>query len=52
MAKITCGLGTSHIPLLGHIIDKGDSGDEKWAPIFDGYQFTKKWIREQKPDVV
>lgn len=52
MAKITSGLGTSHIPLLGYMVDKGESHLEKWAPIFDGYTFTKKWVREQKPDVV
>lgn len=52
MAKIIAGLGTSHIPLLGHIIDKGESRAENWAPIFDGFQFTKRWIKEQKPDVV
>ena len=52
MAKITSGLGTSHIPLLGYLMDKGESHLEKWTPIFKGYEFTKKWIREQKPDVV
>lgn len=52
MAKIHAGLGTSHIPLLGRIIDIGDSDKTEWAPVFSGFDFTKRWIAEQKPDVV
>lgn len=52
MAKITAGLGTSHIPLLGRIIDTGDSDKPEWAPVFKGFEFTKEWVETQQPDVV
>ncbi len=52
MAKITAGVGTSHVPLLGRIVDINQTEAEEWQPIFSGYDFTKKWIAEEKPDVV
>ena|SRR5947209_4750448 len=52
MARVSAGLGTSHIPAVGAAIDLGKMGDEYWKPVFAGYEWTKKWEREQKPDVV
>lgn len=52
MANIHAGLGTSHIPLLGRIIDIGDSAKPDWAPVFSGFEFTKQWIQKQAPDVI
>lgn len=52
MARITAGVGTSHVPLLGRLMDIGVSRTEKWDPVYKGYDFSKKWIAEQKPDVI
>ncbi|MGL6160159.1 class III extradiol dioxygenase subunit beta [Microbulbifer sp.] len=52
MARITAGIGTSHVPLLGRIIDIGESETEQWNPVFSGYDFTRQWIADEKPDVV
>lgn len=52
MARITAGVGSSHVPLLGRIIDTNQSGVEQWQPIFSGYDFTRQWIAQEKPDVV
>lgn len=52
MAKITAGLATSHVPAIGAAIDLGKSGDDYWKPVFAGYDWTKAWIRDEKPDVV
>jgi protocatechuate 4,5-dioxygenase beta chain len=52
VAKIIAGVGTSHIGALGLALDKGISGNEYWSPAFKGFDFSKKWIAEQKPDVV
>lgn len=52
MARITAGVGTSHVPLLGVAADFGKDKDDYFAPIFAGYEWTKAWEREQKPDVV
>ena len=52
MARITAGVGTSHVPLIGRAIDTGETQTDYFKPMFDGYEFTKKWEQEQKPDVV
>lgn len=52
MAKIIAGVATSHIGAVGVALDKGISGNEYWSPAFKGFEFSKKWIAEQKPDVV
>lgn len=51
MAKITTGIGTSHVPSIGVIIDKNNEQDPYWKPLFDGYQPARDWIKENKPDV-
>ncbi|CAN5454612.1 gallate dioxygenase [soil metagenome] len=52
MARITAGVASSHIPALGVASDLGKTGEDYWAPAFAGYEWTKKWEAEQKPDVV
>ena len=52
MARITAGIGTSHVPLIGRAIDAGQMDDDYWKPVFQGYAFTQDWIARQKPDVV
>jgi protocatechuate 4,5-dioxygenase beta chain len=52
VARITAGVTSSHIPLIGRAIDTGETNTAYWKPVFDGYDFTKQWIEEEKPDVV
>lgn len=52
MAKINAGVATSHVPAIGAAIDNGKTGDAYWQPVFEGYEFSKSWIKEQAPDVV
>ncbi|MDX1429744.1 MAG: class III extradiol dioxygenase subunit beta [Rhodothermales bacterium] len=52
MARITAGVSSSHIPLIGRVIDTGETDTPYWKPVFSGYEFTKQWLAEQKPDVV
>ena len=51
MAKITAGIATSHVPAVGHAVDSGRTQDDYWKPMFDGYEFSKKWIAENPADV-
>ena len=51
MARITAGVTTSHVPAVGHAIDMGRTQDEYWKPMFEGYEFSKQWMRENTPDV-
>lgn len=52
MTRITAGITTSHVPAIGAALDNGVSGDDYWKPVFAGYDFSKQWINENKPDVV
>ena len=52
MAKIVAGVATSHIPAIGVALDLGKTQEAYWQPVFAGYEFSKRWIAEQQPDVV
>ena len=52
MARITAGVGSSHVPLLGVAVDQGKTGDDYFGPIFQGYEWTREWERRDRPDVV
>ncbi|MFZ9052253.1 MAG: class III extradiol dioxygenase subunit beta [Woeseiaceae bacterium] len=52
MARITAGVCTSHVPAVGAAIDMGKTGDDYWKPVFAGYEFSRQWIKEEKPDVI
>ncbi|MGD9811918.1 MAG: class III extradiol dioxygenase subunit beta [Sphingobium sp.] len=52
MARITAGVASSHVPLLGVAADTGKWQDDYFGPIFKGYEWTKAWEAEEKPDVV
>ncbi|HKU17602.1 MAG TPA: class III extradiol dioxygenase subunit beta [Steroidobacteraceae bacterium] len=52
MARISAGIATSHVPAMGAAIDLGKTQDAYWAPCFQGYEFSKRWIAQNRPDVV
>jgi protocatechuate 4,5-dioxygenase beta chain len=52
MARITAGVATSHVPALGATIDHGKTQEPYWKSCFAGYDWTRAWEAEQKPDVV
>lgn len=52
MAKLTAGVACSHVPAIGAAWDNGKADEPYWKPLFAGFEPSKKWIAEQKPDVV
>jgi protocatechuate 4,5-dioxygenase, beta chain len=52
VARITAGVATSHVPAIGAALDLGKSTSDYWQPLFDGYEWSKTWIKEEMPDVV
>jgi protocatechuate 4,5-dioxygenase, beta chain len=52
MARITAGIGTSHVPAIGAAVDLGRTQDEYWKPVFDGYEWVKAFQQKEDPDVV
>lgn len=52
MARITSSVYTSHVPAVGAALDLGKAAEPYWAKVFGGYEFSKQWEREQRPDVI
>lgn len=52
MAKITASVYTSHVPAIGAALDMGKSQEPYWQPVFRGYEFSKQWMQDHKPDVI
>jgi protocatechuate 4,5-dioxygenase, beta chain len=52
VARITAGVTTSHVPAIGAALDRGKSREPYWAAVFKGYDFSKRWIAVNPPDVV
>ena len=52
MAKITASVFTSHVPAIGAALDLGKTHEPYWQPLFQGYDYGKQWMKENKPDVI
>ena len=52
MATITASVYTSHVPAIGAAIDLGKTHEPYWQPVFKGYEFSKQWMKDNRPDVV
>jgi protocatechuate 4,5-dioxygenase beta chain len=52
MARISASVYTSHVPAIGAAMDLGKTGEAYWQPLFGGYEFSRQWLREQRPDVI
>jgi protocatechuate 4,5-dioxygenase beta chain len=52
MAKITAGVTTSHVPAIGAALDNGKTQEPYWQQVFSGYDYSKRWIADEKPDVI
>ena len=52
MAKITASVYTSHVPAIGAAMDLGKTHEDYWKPLFAGYEFSKQWMKDNKPDVI
>ena len=52
MARISAGLATSHVPAMGAAVDLDRTAEDYWRPVFAGYEWTRAWIAEAKPDVI
>ncbi|WP_405009666.1 protocatechuate 4,5-dioxygenase subunit alpha [Kitasatospora sp. NBC_01539] len=51
-AGITAAVFTSHVPAIGAAIDHHKTDEPYWKPVFDGYAYSKQWVRDNLPDVV
>ncbi|TDE40989.1 class III extradiol dioxygenase subunit beta [Antarcticimicrobium sediminis] len=52
MARITAGVGCSHVPAIGVAMDTGITDQPYWKPLFDGFVKSREWMKDNKPDVI
>jgi protocatechuate 4,5-dioxygenase beta chain len=51
MGKIVGGIGLSHVPSVGPVVDRKRENDPAWKPLFDAYLPVRDWLAQLKPDV-
>ena len=51
-ARITAAVFTSHVPAIGAAVDMGKTQEPYWKPMFQGYEFSKQWVKDNRPDVI
>ena len=51
-AQITGAVFTSHVPAIGAAMDLGKTEEPYWKAVFDGYEFSRAWMKENLPDVI
>ena len=51
-ARITASVYSSHVPAIAAAIDHGKTEEPYWQPLFKGYDFSKQWMKDNRPDVV
>lgn len=51
MARIVAGVASSHVPAIGAALDNEKTGEPYWQRVFKGFEPSKKWFEEVKPDV-
>jgi protocatechuate 4,5-dioxygenase beta chain len=51
MAKISSAVFTSHVPAIGAAVDHHKTKEPYWAPLFEGYEPAREWIKKRRPDV-
>jgi protocatechuate 4,5-dioxygenase beta chain len=52
MARISASVYTSHVPAIGAALDLGKTGEPYWQKVFGGYEFSKQWMKDHRPDVI
>src|SRR5205085_7908810 len=52
MARISASVYTSHVPAIGAALDLGKSAEPYWQAVFNGYDFSKQWLKDNTPDVI
>ncbi|CAB5721654.1 Protocatechuate 4,5-dioxygenase beta chain [Delftia tsuruhatensis] len=52
MARITASVYTSHVPAIGAAMDLGKADEPYWQPLFKGFEHSRQWLRDNKPDVI
>jgi protocatechuate 4,5-dioxygenase, beta chain len=52
VARIIAGASCSHVPAIGAAIDNGKTEEPYWKRVFSGFDKSKQWMAQARPDVV
>jgi protocatechuate 4,5-dioxygenase beta chain len=52
VARIIAGVSSSHVPAIGAAIDNKQTEEPYWKRVFSGFEKSKEWMAQAKPDVV
>jgi protocatechuate 4,5-dioxygenase, beta chain len=51
VARIIAGVASSHVPAIGAAIDNKKTEEPYWKRVFSGFETSKEWMAQAKPDV-
>ena len=51
MGRIVAGIGLSHVPSVGPVVDRKRESEPAWKPLFDAYVPVRAWLQKLRPDV-
>jgi hypothetical protein len=51
MGRIVGGIGLSHVPSIGPVVDRNRTLEPAWKPLFDAYVPVREWLKKIQPDV-
>jgi protocatechuate 4,5-dioxygenase, beta chain len=51
MGRVVGGVGLSHVPSIGPVVDRARTQDPAWKPLFDAYVPVRQWLAKLQPDV-
>ena len=51
MGKVVGGIGLSHVPSIGPVVDRKRTQEPAWKPLFDAYVPVRDWLKKIQPDV-
>lgn len=51
MGRIVGGIGLSHVPSVGPVVDRNRTQEPAWKPLFDAYVPVREWLEKTRPDV-
>ena len=50
-SRVVAGIGLSHVPSVGPVVDRKREHDPAWKPLFDAYVPVREWLAQLQPDV-
>jgi hypothetical protein len=50
MGRIVGGVGLSHVPSIGPVVDRNRTQEPAWKPLFDAYIPVREWLARYREE--